>query len=73
MAGGVTGGFVVNRFGRKAVLLFTSILFISGNILNMYALNISMFIIGRLLIGVGSGLATVAVPVFIAEIAPTQI
>ena len=45
----------------------------AGAIMMAFARNISELIIGRLLVGIGVGIASMTVPVFLAEQSPKQI
>ncbi|KAK7272716.1 hypothetical protein RJT34_29511 [Clitoria ternatea] len=59
--------------GRKASILVGSISFFIGALLNAAAKNISMLIIGRILLGVGIGFGNQAVPLYLSEMAPAKI
>ncbi|KAI5412755.1 hypothetical protein KIW84_057400 [Lathyrus oleraceus] len=53
--------------GRKASMFTGGLFFLVGALLNGFAVNIEMLIIGRLLLGFGS------VPVYLSEMAPAKI
>ncbi|KAL9232858.1 hypothetical protein vseg_007922 [Gypsophila vaccaria] len=61
------------RLGRRLTMLIAGFFFIAGVVLNATAINLAMLIIGRILLGCGVGFANQAVPLFLSEIAPTQI
>jgi fucose permease len=65
--GALFAPFVANNRGRKEGMLYAAILQIVGVILQTAAQNISMFIVGRFIIGLGTGIANVAAPVYVAE------
>jgi len=65
--GALFAPFVANKRGRKEGMLYAAILQIVGVILQTAAQNISMFIVGRFIIGLGTGIANVAAPVYVAE------
>ncbi|TVU40040.1 hypothetical protein EJB05_13486, partial [Eragrostis curvula] len=46
---------ITRRVGRQGIMLFGSALFLAGSIINLAAINISMLIIGRMLLGFGIG------------------
>ncbi|TVU40041.1 hypothetical protein EJB05_13487, partial [Eragrostis curvula] len=46
---------ITRRVGRQGIMLFGSALFLAGSIINLVAINISMLIIGRMLLGFGIG------------------
>ncbi|XP_077220085.1 sugar transport protein MST3-like [Tasmannia lanceolata] len=63
---------VTKRFGRKISMLFGGSTFLVGAALNGAAENISMLIIGRILLGVGVGFANQSVPLYLSEMAPAK-
>nr|AKN21401.1 slc2a-7 [Schmidtea mediterranea] len=79
-AGGLVGaliaGWLSNRFGRRnGILANTLVMFVSGVFMLFapYARSFEMIIIGRLLTGIGSGIYTGIVPVYLNEIAPLKV
>ncbi len=65
-------GFVGDRFGRKKLLLLAGALFALSAIGTALPPTLSWFVVFRILGGVGVGAASVAVPMYIAEIAPSH-
>ncbi|WJX54231.1 Sugar transport protein 14 [Trifolium repens] len=59
--------------GRKASIVVGSIRFFIGAVMNASAVNISMLIIGRVLLGVGIGFGNQAVPLYLSEMAPAKV
>ncbi len=59
-----------HRLGRKSTLLLGDLLFTLGALLMGLAPTPTILILGRALVGLGVGLASVTVPVYIAECAP---
>jgi MFS transporter, SP family, solute carrier family 2 (myo-inositol transporter), member 13 len=53
--------------GRRPALILADILFISGSLLMGLAATLPAVILGRFLVGLGVGVASVIVPVFLAE------
>nr|VDC77060.1 unnamed protein product [Brassica rapa] len=47
--------------------------FLTGALINAFAINVTMLIIGRLLLGVGVGFANQSTPVYLSEMAPAKI
>jgi len=74
--GGIMGnfsiGFLSERLGRKPILLMTSILFMAGAAGTALAPNIGLFIVAKLIAGLGVGWAILVAPMYIAEIAPPK-
>ncbi|MBI2816526.1 MAG: sugar porter family MFS transporter [Acidobacteria bacterium] len=71
-AGALTGGRFSDLFGRKKLLIVTAIIFAAGAILCAAATSSSMLVIGRIIVGVGIGLSSGTVPVYISEISPAD-
>ncbi|XP_029776664.1 solute carrier family 2, facilitated glucose transporter member 8 isoform X2 [Suricata suricatta] len=68
-AGGVLGGWLVDRAGRKLSLLLCTVPFVVGFAVITAAQNVWMLLGGRLLTGVACGIASLVAPVYISEIA----
>lgn len=58
--------------GRKPVLLFASVVFTIGAVVIAVAQEAWEFLIGRIIVGLGIGMAAMAVPMYIAELAPAR-
>uniref|UniRef100_W5M2R0 Solute carrier family 2, facilitated glucose transporter member 8 n=1 Tax=Lepisosteus oculatus TaxID=7918 RepID=W5M2R0_LEPOC len=72
-AGGVLGGWVVERIGRKLSLMVCAVPFILGFNIIISAQNIWMLYLGRVLTGLASGVTSLAVPLYIAETAHARV
>ncbi len=72
VVGSLIGGWPADRFGRKATLLWIGVLYFIGAVASGLATNVSMFIVARVIGGLGIGISTVAAPLFISEIAPPK-
>jgi sugar porter (SP) family MFS transporter len=72
IVGALTGGRLSDRFGRRATLFATSVVFILGAIVCAAAPSIAVLVIGRVIVGLGIGLACTTVPVYISEVAPPE-
>lgn len=68
MFGGPIGGWMIERYGRKSTILFTSLPFMFGYYMIARGGSITLLLFGRILTGFASGLITVCVPVYIAEV-----
>ncbi|HEY3731446.1 MAG TPA: MFS transporter, partial [Steroidobacteraceae bacterium] len=83
--GAIAAGWVANAFGRKGGMLIAGALFLIsavgsaypefglGAIGSMGPKALTPFILYRILCGVGIGIASMLSPLYIAEIAPSQI
>lgn len=68
----ITGGSLSDRFGRRKMLLITSLIFMAGAVVCAVAGSIQILIAGRVIVGMGIGLASSVVPLYISEIAPAS-
>ncbi|XP_059843530.1 proton myo-inositol cotransporter-like isoform X5 [Hypanus sabinus] len=66
----LSGGFFNDRFGRKPCILFSSFLFMVGAVVMTVANDRYTLLAGRVVVGLGIGLASMTVTVYIAEAAP---
>lgn len=66
-------GTATDEFGRKPVIISSSFIFILGSVLMGIAWNEIILLAGRLVVGAAVGLASMTVPMYIAEVAPSNI
>lgn len=71
--GAATGGWINDVFGRKKATLSADVVFTLGSIVMAAAPDAYVLIFGRLLVGLGVGVASVTAPVYIAESSPSEI
>nr|KJB43070.1 hypothetical protein B456_007G182200 [Gossypium raimondii] len=71
--GSFTGGALADKFGRTRTFQLDAIPLIIGAVLTAIAQNVQTMIIGRLLAGIGIGITSAIVPLYISEISPTDI
>lgn len=69
----MVSGYLTERFGRKPVIIIASIVFTVGALLMGFAWNKLILLAGRLTVGAAIGLASMSIPVYIAEVSPPQI
>lgn len=72
MLGSTVSGVLSKRFGRKKSMLFAAILFFISAMGSAFPESVTELVIYRLLGGIGVGLASAIAPVYIAEIAPSN-
>lgn len=71
--GGVLGGWLMDRAGRKLSLLLCTVPFVAGFAIITAAQNVWMLLGGRLLTGLACGVASLVAPVYISEIAYPEV
>lgn len=69
---GALSGGVSDYLGRKRTLIVDVFLYLIATFLLMEAENYAMLLGGRLLVGFAIGIASITVPLYIAEIAPAK-
>ena len=72
VVGSLLGGWPADRFGRKATLLWIGVLYFVGAVGSGLAPNVAIFIMARVIGGLGIGISTVVAPMYISEIAPPK-
>src|ERR1700721_148497 len=70
MFGSLFGGYAADLFGRRRTLLAAAALFIVGALVQAFAPDVPILVVGRLVAGFGVGVAAVAAPLYAAELAP---
>jgi len=70
--GAAVAGTLSDRIGRRRVILYAALLFIVGACLSAVASELTLLIIGRLLVGLAIGVASMLTPLYLAEISPAQ-
>ena len=70
--GNLAAGPLSDKIGRKPSLLIAALLFTATGFMCAFANSIEVFIIGRIIGGLGVGIAILVAPVYIAEIAPAK-
>lgn len=68
--GALAGGRLADLFGRRTLLIVTALIFAAGAVVCAVAPSPSILIIGRIIVGLGIGLSSGAVPVYISEVSP---
>lgn len=68
--GSLLGGWPTDRLGRRKTLQFIGVLYVVSALGCGFATGPLMFVVARILGGIGIGISTVAAPLYISEIAP---
>jgi MFS transporter, SP family, galactose:H+ symporter len=71
-AGAAVAGGLADRFGRRPVLLVIAVVFTIGGIISALAPDLTTLLVGRLLVGIGIGVASMLTPLYLAETAPAR-
>ncbi|KAL2475744.1 Inositol transporter 4 [Abeliophyllum distichum] len=71
--GAAVGGWMNDKYGRKKSILLADLLFFCGAIVMCVAPAPWMIIIGRVLVGLGVGMASMTAPLYISEASPARI
>ncbi|CAD6220166.1 unnamed protein product [Miscanthus lutarioriparius] len=71
--GAGAGGWMNDRFGRRPSILIADILFLAGSIVMAFAPAPPVIIVGRVLVGLGVGMASMTSPLYISEASPARI
>ena len=73
MAGALAAGTLAERLGRRFTILLAAAIFVVGALLEALAPGTVVLVVGRLVLGVGVGIASVAAPLYGAENAPARL
>lgn len=75
-AGEIFGALLVmalcDKIGRKKTAAIACILVIIGGVLLAASVHIAMFLVARLITGVGAGAIVITIPIFQSEVSPPR-
>lgn len=71
--GALVAGLLADRLGRRLTIVLAAVLFTIGAALEAAAPGTFVLVIGRLVVGFGVGVASVAAPLYAAEMAPSHL
>ena len=71
--GAATAGYLSDRNGRRLVILGAGLLFIAGAVISAIAEGVIVLVIGRFLVGLAIGVASMLTPLYLAEISPARV
>ncbi|XP_034542569.1 proton myo-inositol cotransporter-like isoform X2 [Notolabrus celidotus] len=66
----LSGGYLNGWFGRRICILLASFIFSVGGVILSVAPDKEVLLVGRITVGLGIGIASMTVPVYIAEVSP---
>uniref|UniRef100_A0A3Q3NDQ3 Proton myo-inositol cotransporter n=1 Tax=Mastacembelus armatus TaxID=205130 RepID=A0A3Q3NDQ3_9TELE len=64
----LSGGYLNGLLGRRICILVASLLFSTGGLILSFAPDKVVLLVGRIIVGLGIGIASMTVPVYIAEV-----
>ena len=70
--GALAGGRLADLFGRRTLLIATAVIFAAGALLCAVAPTPRFLVVGRIIVGLGIGLSSGTVPVYISEVSPPE-
>ncbi|CAK8531292.1 unnamed protein product [Lathyrus sativus] len=73
IVGAAFGGYMNDKMGRKKTILVADVVFMLGAIVMAIAPVPWVIIIGRILVGLGVGVASMTAPLYISEASPARI
>jgi SP family arabinose:H+ symporter-like MFS transporter len=73
MVGAMFAGKLSDKIGRKKVLILSGILFGVSSAGILFPMDLSWFVVFRMIGGLGIGIASMLAPMYISEIAPAEI
>ncbi|XP_031114954.1 probable inositol transporter 2 [Ipomoea triloba] len=71
--GAAIGGWLNDRFGRRAAILVADFLFFVGAVVMAAAPSPGLLIAGRVFVGLGVGMASMTSPLYISEASPAKV
>ncbi|KAG5657375.1 hypothetical protein KAF25_005939 [Fusarium avenaceum] len=72
LLGAIIAGVTADKYGRKPAIWFASVLFTLGAVVQAASYSLVQMCVGRVLVGLGVGSASMIIPLYIAEIAPAK-
>jgi SP family myo-inositol transporter-like MFS transporter 13 len=72
VVGALIGGPMNDRLGRKPTILISDVIFTLGAFLMALAPDPYFLTGGRLVVGLGIGIASMTIPLYIAEVSPPE-
>lgn len=72
LIGGLSGGYIQTKFGRRKTIFYNSFGYTIGGILIGCSTSPSMFVVGRIICGLSCGLGSLTVPIYVGEISTVK-
>lgn len=71
--GAIVAGPMSDKIGRKPVIILADILFTAGSVMMYFAPTIPILMGARIIVGLGIGLASQIVPIYLSEVCPAEV
>lgn len=68
----IFSGSISDYFGRKNVILASSLIFLLGAIMMAFAQQLVGLLCGRFVVGLGVGMASFSMPIYVSEASPAE-
>ena len=72
VVGASFGGALTDRYGRKPIIIAMAGMFIVGSIVSAAATAVAMLLVGRFILGIAIGVASMLTPLYLSEVAPAE-
>jgi sugar porter (SP) family MFS transporter len=73
MIGAACAGRLSDRMGRRRLIIIAAVVFTVGALLAAFSPSVTVLVIARVIIGLAVGSAALVVPLYLSEIAPTEV
>jgi sugar porter (SP) family MFS transporter len=73
MVGAACAGRLSDRLGRRRLIMIAAVIFTVGSLLAAFAPTVGILVAARFIIGLAVGSAALVVPLYLSEIAPTEV
>jgi sugar porter (SP) family MFS transporter len=73
MIGSALAGRLSDRMGRRRLIIIAAVVFTVGSLLAALAPSVGVLVAARFIIGLAVGTAALVVPLYLSEIAPTEV
>jgi sugar porter (SP) family MFS transporter len=73
MIGAALAGRLSDVLGRRRLIMIAAVVFIAGALVCAFAPTVAVLVVGRVILGLAVGSAALVVPLYLSEIAPTEI
>ena len=71
--GAIIAGPLSDFYGRKPIIILADVMFTFGSFFMYQSKTVNELIIGRIIVGLGVGLSSLIVPVYLSEISPKKV